>query len=178
MSVQASAEHACTPRDDQGPYTEVEVGYPSKKETLLLPWGDDASEAYDGPPTMYAHVPAAVVKTVVSRHGGLREDSGEMPALMTEEEKENEAEEEERDENGCLWAAAAVPPTTTEEESSTTDDEHRSPYSMIHMGAPPPPPPPLPQTDNTPHTQQRTGALTSPQQLRQLEMSPIETDEE
>jgi len=33
MSVQASSMHYCTPRENQGPYSEVEVGYPSERPT-------------------------------------------------------------------------------------------------------------------------------------------------
>ena len=35
MSVQASRDHFCTPRQDEGPYTHVEVRYPSELEELL-----------------------------------------------------------------------------------------------------------------------------------------------
>ena len=38
MSVQASSEHACVPRNDIGPYAEVEVGYPNQLEPLLMPF--------------------------------------------------------------------------------------------------------------------------------------------
>lgn len=30
VSIQASRTHYCTPRDDYGPWTHVELGYPSK----------------------------------------------------------------------------------------------------------------------------------------------------
>ena len=41
VSVQASRDHFCTPRDDHGPCTHVEVGYPSEWEDLLLPCTDN-----------------------------------------------------------------------------------------------------------------------------------------
>ena len=40
MSVQASRDHYCVPRDDAGPYTHVEVGYTSEWEDLLIPHRD------------------------------------------------------------------------------------------------------------------------------------------
>ena len=203
MSVQASSAHVCIPRNDHGPYTAVEVGYPSEMEPLLMPYSDGMSEICGGAPSMYANVPAEVIMDVVCKHFGLRSDSAHLPKLALPgadaaaatgaEEKESETEEE-RDENGCKWAAAAVPPTTSDE-SSVTSDERRSPYSMEHMGAPPPPPPPISQllvmgspmsptsfmtTMTEPQTTvpTTTGELTPPQRLRQVEMSPIEKEDE
>ena len=40
MSVQASRDHYCTPRDDAGPHSAVEVGWPNRLEELLLPHAD------------------------------------------------------------------------------------------------------------------------------------------
>jgi hypothetical protein len=37
LSVQASATHYCSPREDFGPWYEVEVGYPSAVEDTLMP---------------------------------------------------------------------------------------------------------------------------------------------
>ena len=149
---------------------------------------------------MYANVPAEVIMNVVCKHCGLRSDSVQLPALVVPEataaeatagEKESETDEE-RDENGCKWAAAAVPPTT--DESSVMSDDRHSPCSMDHMGAPPPPPPPLPinlpLAMGSPISPTRfletmatmmppmPGEMTPPQQLRQVEMSPIEKKEE
>ena len=39
LSVQATAGHYCTPRNDVGPYTHVEVGYPTGK---IPDWWDDS----------------------------------------------------------------------------------------------------------------------------------------
>ena len=138
-------------------------------------------------PSMYANVPTDVIMDVICKHCGLRSDSEKLPELLFEYEAAaavvtnavaNEKEAE-RDENGMLWAAAAIPPTT--DESSVTSDSRRSPYAMEHMGAPPPPPPPT----NTPTQQVRStttplvpGELTPPQQLRQVEISPIERKNE
>ena len=208
MSVQASSAHVCIPRDDRGPYSAVEVGYPSETEILLLPYSDGMSEICGSAPAMYANVPAEVIREVVNKHHGLRSDSVSLPELVTTgasaaaaaattitaEAKASETAEE-RDENGCLWAAAAIPPTTTEE-SSVTSDDRRSPYSMAHMGAPPPPPPatlppPLamgspisPTSFMTARNAMTTimplmpGEMTPPLRLRQVEMSPIEKRDE
>ena len=74
MSVQASMGAYCAPRDDDGPYTEVEVGYPSKHESLLLPYAENPDRPTD---TIYAWVPKSVVINVIVRHGGMI--SGTLP---------------------------------------------------------------------------------------------------
>ena len=162
----------------------MEVGYPSELEPLLLPYSDGMSDICGNAPTMYANVPAEVIMDVVCKHCGLRSDTAKLPDLLLVYEAaaavvanavayEKEAE---RDENGHSWAAAAVPPST--EESGVTSDGQRSPYAMEHMGAPPPPPPPM----NTPTQQVRPttipGELTPPQELKQVEISPIERKNE
>ena len=69
MSVQASSFHYSIPRQDNlTEYSCVEVGFPSEEEELLLPYAEDAENPTE---TVYAYVPAAVVKAVVDKHGGL-----------------------------------------------------------------------------------------------------------
>ena len=121
MSVQASREHFCSPRDDDGPYDGVEVGYPSEWEDLLLPFTDnntDRTPAFCGiAPTLYVNVPPSTIRAVIQKHGGMTADSGTLPPMV------------EVDEDGYLWAAAAVPPSTSEEDeaapASTTTQTRR-----------------------------------------------------
>ena len=72
MSVQAGGTHYCSPRavvpDDK--YTTVEVGYPSAREELLMPYVEDADAPTE---TVYGYVPVEVVKEVVAKHGGLKD---------------------------------------------------------------------------------------------------------
>jgi len=72
MSVQASAGHYCTPRENEGPYDEVEVGFPNKEEPLLVPYAEDASRLTQ---TVYPYVPLDTVIKVIQKHGGV---SGEV----------------------------------------------------------------------------------------------------
>jgi len=65
MSIQASSYHYCRPRNDQGPYTHVEVGFPSQAEPLLMPYAEDKS---DPTGTVYCCVPREVVEAVVLKH--------------------------------------------------------------------------------------------------------------
>tara|TARA_Y100000310_G_scaffold161759_1_gene161677 strand:+ start:114 stop:419 length:306 start_codon:yes stop_codon:yes gene_type:complete len=76
MSVQAHDGAYCTPREgDAERYTEVELGYPSEREELIMDW----IEVPDGNPTesIYPYIPVDVVTTVIVKHGGMAE--GEVP---------------------------------------------------------------------------------------------------
>ena len=170
MSVQASRDHYCTPREDVGPYTHVEVGYTSEWEDLLIPHRDKSTPAICGArPTLYVNVPAQTVRSVVTKHAGMARGSGRLPRLV------------EVDEDGIQWAEAAVPPSDSDTgdsgfEASGEDDSRRSPHSAMHLGAPPPLPPPIPSTTSA--AAATTGALTPPPQLIQMTMSPIATTQE
>lgn len=69
LSVQASWAHYCSPRNDEGPYTSVEVGYPSSAVEDLLPYAEDPSSPTD---TVYGFVPVEVVDAVIAAHGGIK----------------------------------------------------------------------------------------------------------
>ena len=122
MSVQASKDHACTPRDDLGPYAAVEVGFPSEIEPLLMPFSDTPNIYTSIVPDIYANVPADTIRAVIQYHAGLRHDSAQLPPLVDYSE---------------------VPPTPPPSPPPAALHEG-SPTSMIHLGDPPPPPPPLP----------------------------------
>jgi hypothetical protein len=74
MSVQASGSAYSTPRQDTGPYTAAEVGYPTKKESLLMQYVEDETRPTE---TVYAYVPSSVISLVCAKHGGIVE--GELP---------------------------------------------------------------------------------------------------
>lgn len=76
LSVQASWGHYCTPRDNSGPYTHVEVGFPSEPEPLLSLYAESLE---DPTGTVYPYVPSAVLLQVIAMHGGV--DKGEIPPL-------------------------------------------------------------------------------------------------
>lgn len=68
ISMQASKYHYCSPRDDVGPYTHVELGFPSEAEELLITWAEDATNLTG---SVYSNVPLFVVSAIVLSHGGL-----------------------------------------------------------------------------------------------------------
>lgn len=68
FSAQASELHYCSPRKNLGPYTAVEIGFPTQKVEEFMPHAEDA----DNPTgTVYGWVPVEVVEQVVMNHGGL-----------------------------------------------------------------------------------------------------------
>lgn len=68
ISVQASRTHYCQPRDDSGPWYQVECGFPSvKPQPSLLKYADDEHEPTE---TVYGYVPLDVVACFIEIHGG------------------------------------------------------------------------------------------------------------
>ena len=67
MSVQAGEAIYCTPRNSDGPWTAVEVGFPSAKADLLMPYAEEPDKPTD---TVYGYVPVSVVAQVIIDHGG------------------------------------------------------------------------------------------------------------
>lgn len=68
LSVQASQNHYCAPRDDSGPYLSVEVGFPSDADNLLMEYIEPGNSPTD---SVYGWVPSHVVEAVIAKHGGL-----------------------------------------------------------------------------------------------------------
>ena len=71
LSVQASSMHYCRPRDNDGPYSHVEVGFPS----IAPP--ETWREYYDGNWTqenatesVYGYIPVELVHKYIESHGG------------------------------------------------------------------------------------------------------------
>ena len=76
MSVQADENTYCSPRiNDTERYAQVEIGFPSDYEELIIDWAEDRD---DPTGTVYGYVPVSVVTNVLAKHGGMV--SGEVPA--------------------------------------------------------------------------------------------------
>ena len=65
MSVQASRFHYCSPRDDEGPWDKVEIGYPNKWLTELEEYGDGEN--------IFGFVPIELVEKIIEDNGGIGE---------------------------------------------------------------------------------------------------------
>lgn len=70
LSVQASSTHYCTPRNGIGPWTAVEIGYPSAPVEELMEYADNSDDPTN---TVYGYVPVEVVEAVIAKHGGFAE---------------------------------------------------------------------------------------------------------
>ena len=82
LSIQASETSYCSPRDNFGPYTEVELGFPTAPEPLIAGYAEDADNPTE---TVYGWVPAGVVKALLIKHGGL--ESGTHPEFYMDTEQ-------------------------------------------------------------------------------------------
>ncbi len=80
MSVQASERNYSTPKDDVGPYTEVEVGFPSSYDYHLSSYAENPDAPTE---TVYGYVPADTVIMCIDSHGGMV--GGELPPLVKTE---------------------------------------------------------------------------------------------
>ena len=74
MSVQASFNAYCSPRNDTGPYHEGEGGYPSWKDEMLMSYAENPEKPTE---TVYGYVPSTTVYLVITKHGGMV--SGQVP---------------------------------------------------------------------------------------------------
>jgi hypothetical protein len=73
MSVQGHCGSYSHLRDDFAKsYSAVEVGFPSAREELLMPY-IDGGEDTDPTETVYRYVPIAVIEQIVAAHGGLKD---------------------------------------------------------------------------------------------------------
>ena len=75
MSVQASATSYCSPRiEGAKQYYEVEIGYPSKEEPLIMQYAEEPDKPTK---TVYGYVPVNTVYLVITKHGGMV--AGQVP---------------------------------------------------------------------------------------------------
>lgn len=87
ISIQASRTAYSEPRDNFGPYTEMELGYPSKDTVLpesVLKYVEQSSLEGTNDPynSVYPYVPSSVVKELIQANGGIK--SGELPPMSDE----------------------------------------------------------------------------------------------
>ena len=93
MSVQAGQSCYSVPKDVVDEYAEVEIGFPSIPEPLIIQYAEimdvesstvleDDSWLCD---TVYPYVPVEVVDEVISKHGGI--DESVVWDAMTESQK-------------------------------------------------------------------------------------------
>ncbi len=73
VSIQTGEALYCLPRSSEGPWSHVELGYPSEPMPALAQWAEcepeDASTMTDG---IWPYVPLSAVARVLASHGGLQ----------------------------------------------------------------------------------------------------------
>jgi hypothetical protein len=63
ISVQGSEYHYCTPRQNVAVYTDVECGFPSEPEELLIPYAEANENLTE---TVYPFTPIEIVEEVMN----------------------------------------------------------------------------------------------------------------
>ena len=71
VSIQAGAGIYSTPRDNRGPYTHIEAGFPSVEPPAS--WREYAEDPDALTDTVYAYMPYDCVDEFINVHGGLME---------------------------------------------------------------------------------------------------------
>lgn len=83
VSIQAGKNMYSTPRDNRGPYTHIEAGFPSvEPPASWLPYADDVGNLCD---TVYGYMPYGRVDEFIEIHGGMV--SGELPSRSNGESR-------------------------------------------------------------------------------------------
>jgi len=70
MSVQASSYHYSSPRSHVGPWSSMEVGFPSKPVPELRQWREDVGDDPSDEDCVFGWVPVAKILETVEKHGG------------------------------------------------------------------------------------------------------------
>lgn len=70
VSVQADEFKYCEPRNNVGPYTTVELGYPNAPDPDLADYIECSSD--DPMSAVYLRVPVRLVEQIIAKHGGFK----------------------------------------------------------------------------------------------------------
>ena len=69
VSVQATSAAYCCPRENDGPWTHFELGFPSAPDPLLTQYAEQPETPTE---TVYGYVPGDVVESLIASHGGIK----------------------------------------------------------------------------------------------------------
>ena len=82
ISIQASSRGYCDPRNNTGPYTSVELGFPTAPDSLIIGYAEDVDNPTE---TVYGYVPVGIVQALLIKHGGI--ESGSIPEFEMNSEQ-------------------------------------------------------------------------------------------
>ena len=69
ISIQGGTDtHYCQPREYCNYYYELELGFPSQKDELIMQWAEDPKNPTQ---TVYGYVPIEAVEQLIEKHGGI-----------------------------------------------------------------------------------------------------------
>jgi hypothetical protein len=69
ISIQGGTNiHYCSPRETCNMYDNVELGFPSEKDDLILEYAEDEEDLTG---TVYGYVPIEIVEDLIEKHGGI-----------------------------------------------------------------------------------------------------------
>jgi len=68
LSVQGSEFHYCSPKENTDFFIQMEIGFPSEKEDLIMQFIEDYQEPTD---SVYPYVPFVIIESVIEKHGGI-----------------------------------------------------------------------------------------------------------
>ncbi len=69
LSVQVGENLYCTPRFNNGPWSKVEVGFPSRAFPELAEYQDGDSETQEN--SVFGYVPIEIVESIIEQCGGI-----------------------------------------------------------------------------------------------------------
>jgi hypothetical protein len=70
LSVQASSYHYSAPRHHVGPWTSMEIGFPSKPVPELREWRQDLEDDESDEDCVFGWVPVEKILETIEKHGG------------------------------------------------------------------------------------------------------------
>ena len=71
VSVQAGWGIYSDPRNYADKYSEFELGYPSEKDEIIIPYCEDSENPTE---TVYGYVPKEIVEKLIKKHGGFTKE--------------------------------------------------------------------------------------------------------
>jgi hypothetical protein len=80
LSVQATHGAYCSPRQNLGPWSAVEVGFPSAAPELIMEYAEQPEIPTE---TVYGYVPIELVERLIAMHGGPDESARAAIASAT-----------------------------------------------------------------------------------------------
>lgn len=79
VSVAAGRGKYCSPREDDATYKSVELGFPTKGDSLINEYAENPREPTN---TVYGYVPSYLLLHLFEKHGGIK--NGTLPKLDLE----------------------------------------------------------------------------------------------